>query len=87
MIFWDEREYLVLVRIKVCRVKTQIVVSIMKKVSYITQVDVWKADSRLATVFKDDKFCDFYITISKLNSMSPVCLNDFLIIFFLNICK
>lgn len=59
----------------------------MKNIFYVIQGGIWKVDSRLAITFEDNKSCNFYITISRLNDMSFVYLKDFLIIFFLNNCS
>lgn len=76
-----------LVRAEACRVKARTVVGVLKNVSCVIQVGIRGVNSRLGSVFEDDSFCNFYITISELNSMSPVFLKDSLIIFFLNACK
>lgn len=59
----------------------------MKNISYVTWVGIRKVDGRLNTILKGDKSCNFSMTISRFNGMSPVFLKDFLIVFFLNICK
>lgn len=59
----------------------------MKNISCVTQVSIKKVDSRLNMILKSDRSCNFYMTISKLNSMSPVFLKNFLVVFFLNAYK
>lgn len=65
----------------------QIVVVILKNVSYETQFGICRVENRLGIEFADNGFYNFCITIFRLNSISFVFLKDFLIIFFLNICK
>lgn len=76
-----------MVKVKVCRVKTQTVVSVIKNVFRVTQIGVWEVNNRLGLVFESNKFYNFCITIFELNSISPVFLKNSLIVFFLNTYK
>ena len=87
MIFQDEEEYLVLIRAKACRVKAQTIVGVMKSISCVTSVGIWGVDGKSIALFEGNKSCNFYMTISWLNSMSPVGLKNSLIVFFLNACE
>lgn len=60
----------------------QIIVNIIKKISYIIWVNIIKVDNRLNIVLESNRFCNFYIIIFRLNIINSIFLKDFLIYFF-----